>query len=605
MKQIDFIGYKEGAYPSDAVDVDFSQGRIRGRPTPSNLFAVPAGTCHALYHHAASGYFLAVVGSTLYRLANGSAVSLVTSVTAPARIVEHGQKLILVASNKVAVIDPNTWTASVVSRPNKPASVTAQKLTWQQGDFTSVNSAGGATVTVNTYTIDIDDNTTDPLIGAWAELYRDPAINEYVGFLVIEVVGHDNELTGANITAINATSNNEVKAMGASSVPDDHGRLVLQVSGKGLKGIRVYVDKGLLRIQKSWRLVADWKPYSYRVTMVDANGWESDYVEVPVSGSAENEDLGWYATLSMPSGTKRIYRQDALGYWRKVAETTLVTYTDTVPEDELGDRMVDILPPTGGTSAISWQSRLCIASGNELYVSAPAEFNFSTWAGGDRLRFPSAIKALVDGGDSLLVGCEDGWYEVNGLPGAWFVKYLGLHAPENNYSSRLPVVSAGRTLFVEGERVATYRYVVDSAQAGEYLVIVTNSEWLLFTNGRWARWTLPATAVCSVAAQGNDACFAYADNGYLKTVAMPSSNREAFSLSQKFPLPERGQLRWIHVDGSGTGSIYVNGTALASGNLPITSDWKRAEAWVLDLQLAATGQIYRVLVDVDALTVRR
>jgi len=605
MRELQFQGYREGPYASDAVDVDFSQGRIRGRPTGSNLFTVPTGTCSALYHHAASGYFLAVIGSTLYRLTSGSSTSLVTGITAPARILEHGQKLVLVASNKVAIIDPNTWTASVVARPSKPSSVTASKTTWTQSDFTNVNNAGGATVTVGTNDIDIDDNTSDALIGAWAELYRTDAIGDYVGFLVIDVIGHDNELTGANITAINATSSNEVKAMGASAVPGDHGRLVLQVAGKGLKGVRVYVDKGLLKIQKAWRLVPDWKPYKYRVTMVDSNGWESEYTEVTVSGSAENEDLGWYAYLSMPSGTKRIYRQDALGYWRKVAETTNTTFTDTVPEEELGDRLVDILPPTGGTSAISWQSRLCIGSGNELYVSAPAEFNFSTWAGGDRLRFPSAIKALVDGGYSLLVGCEDGWYEVNGLPGAWTVKFLGLHAPENTYSSRLPVVSAGRTLYVNMERIATYRYVVDSAQAGEYLIVVTNSEWLVFTNGRWARWTLPATAVCSVASQGNNACFAYVADGYLKTVAMPSSNREAFSISQKFPLSERGQLRWIHVDGSGTCTVYVAGQSFASGNLPITSDWKRGESWVLDLQLAATGEVYRTLVDIEALQVRR
>lgn len=605
MKPVEFIGYREGAYPSDAVDVDFGQGRVRGRPEPSSLFTVPAGSCSALYHHAGTGYYLAVIGSTLYRLTNGSATSLVTGITAPARIVEHGQKLILVASNKVAIVDPDTWSVQVVAQPAKPSSVSASKITWQQSDFTNVNNAGGATVTVDPTTINIDDNTADPIVGAWAELYRTTAITDYVAYLVIEVVGRDAELTAANITAINDVSNTEVKAMGASAIPGDHGRLVLPVNGKNLKGVRIYVDNGSLTIRRAWRLVPDWKPLKYRVTAVDADGWESDYVEVDVQGNSENEDLGWYVTLTLPAGTKRIYRQDALGYWRKVAETTLTTFTDTVPEELLGDRLADIPPPTGGTSAVSWQSRLCIATNNLLYISAPAQFSFSTHQGGDKLTFPSSIKALVDNGDSLMVGCDDGWYRVSGLPGAWMVRFMGMHSPGGTYSARIPVISAGTSLFLDQERIASGRNVVDAATAGEYLVIVTNSEWLVFTNGRWARWLLPSTAICPVAALGNDACFAYVDNGYLKTVAMPAGTRSAFTLQQKFPLPERGQLRFIHTDGTGTCSIYVNGTALASGSLPITSDWKRAENWVLDLQIAVAGELYRTLIDVEALQVRR
>ncbi len=49
----------------------------------------------------------------------------------------------------------------------------------------------------------------------------------------------------------------------------------------------------------------------------------------------------------------------------------------------------------------------------------------------------------------------------------------------------------------------------------------------------------------------------------------------------------------------------MNGVELATGNLPITTDWKRAEAWVLDVQVAVAGELYRMLVDVERLSVRR
>jgi hypothetical protein len=606
MRELQFAGYREGPYPSDAVDADFGQGRIRGRPTANNLFSVPGGDCHALYHHAGSGYFLAVIGDKLYRLASGSSTQLVSGITPPAQVVQHGSKLVLVASNKVAIINPDDWSVKVVNRPSAPSNPSASKFTWQQGDFTNVNNAGGATVTVNTYTIGIDDNTTDALGGAWAELYRTDAISDYVAYLVLEFVGVDAEWQGGNITAINDTSNNEVKAMSATTACSKEGRLVIPVNGKNLKGVRVWVDRGMMRIGRYWRLVPDWKPAAYRITTVDSDGWESEYKEVTVSGTAENEDLGWYVQLSnLGGGTKRIYRQDALGLWRLVAETTNTSFTDTVPEEQIGVRLADIPPPVGGNCAISWKSRLCVASGNELYVSAPAQFSFSTFDGGDKLTFPSSIKSLVDAGDVLYVGAEDGWYEVGGLPGAWMVRYSGMHAPANGYSSRLPIVNAGRTLLVASKPIATDRYVVSTASAGEYTVVVTNSEWLVYAGGRWARWLLPITFITPVASQGNDASFAFVDGGYLKTISLPSSNREAFTLSQKFPLDERAQLHWLHVDGSGTGSVYVNGVSFATGNLPITTDWKRAEAWVLDVQVAVAGELYRMLVDVERLSVRR
>jgi hypothetical protein len=105
---------------------------------------------------------------------------------------------------------------------------------------------------------------------------------------------------------------------------------------------------------------------------------------------------------------------------------------------------VDILPPVGGHCAVVWQGRLCVATENELYVSAVGQFNFATFEGGDKLKFPCQIKALVDAGTSLLVGTDEGWYSVAGAPGAWVVARLGLAAPQSQYQSSLPVVQSGR-----------------------------------------------------------------------------------------------------------------------------------------------------------------
>jgi len=87
---------------------------------------------------------------------------------------------------------------------------------------------------------------------------------------------------------------------------------------------------------------------------------------------------------------------------------------------------------------------------------------------------------------------------------------------------------------------------------------------------------------------------------------VPNSNRASFTLSQKFPLPERGQVRFVHVDGHGTATITINSQQFATNSsLPITADWKRAEAWVLDVSLLVNGELFRMLVDVEAMSVRR
>lgn len=607
MKQLEFVGYREGSYPSDAVDVDFGQGRIRGRPVPGSLFSVPNGTCHALHYHVESGYYLAVIGPTLYRLTAGSNVSLATGINAPANIHRFGDKMLCVSSNKLVLVDPSDWTTKTVSRPTMPSNVTASKNSWQQLDFSNVNAAGGATVNVNTNDIDIQDNTNDPIQGAWAELYRTNAIGEYVAYAVIDVIGKDANLVGSTVQAIRNTSNTVPEGMGATVSAFQQGRVVVPVLGKGLRGFRVWVDRGKLWIWRAIHLLPEVRPLSYRVTAVDSAGWESEPLEVAVTGSVRHEDIGYYVQLTgLGSGTKRIYRQDALGYWRLVAETTSSTYFDAIPDEDLGSRLPDILPPTGGYTSIVWQGRLCVAADNDLYVSAAGQFSFATHEGGDRLRFPTPIKALVDGGNALLVGCDDGWYSVAGVPGAWVVSRVGMGAPPEYYSAVLPVVNSGRTLIVNGQSIATNRRVIGVAQAGEYLVVVTDSEWFVYAGGRWARWQLPSVPIVAVPSAGADASFGYIHNGQLYAVSMPSSVRSSFTLSQQFPLAERGQVRFIHVDGSGTATATINSQQFATNSvLPITADWKRAESWVLEVNLLVNGDLYRMLVDVEAMSVRR
>jgi hypothetical protein len=607
MKQLDFSGYREGPYAGDAVDVDFGQGRIRGRPAPGNLFSVPSGDCHAIHYHVESGYYVAVIGSTLYRLSSGSSVSLATGINPPVSLHRFGDRIVCVASNKLVLINPSNWTTSTVSRPSKPSGVSAAKTSWQQSDFSNVNAAGGATVNVDTFSIDIDDNTSDPIQGAWAELYRTDAITDFVSYAVIDVLGKDNELAGATVQAVRATSNSVPEGMGGTVSALQQGRVLVPVFGKGLLGFRVWVDRGKLWIWRAVHLLPEMRPTAYRITAVDSNDWESEPLEVQVTGSARHEDVGYYVYLTgLGTSTKRIYRQDSLGYWRLVAETSSSAFFDSVPEEELGRRLVDILPPTGGYSAVVWQGRLCVASTNELYVSAVGQFNFSTHEGGDKLKFPCQIKALVDAGTSLLVGADEGWYSVAGAPGAWVVSRLGLAAPQSQYSSSLPVVQSGRTLIFNKQVVATNRNVVSAATAGEYTAVVTDSEWLVFAGGKWSRWQLPSVPVVAVPSLGADATFSYIYNGYMYAISMPGSTRSSFILSQKFPLPERGQVRFIHVDGSGSATATINSQQFATNSsLPVTADWKRAEAWVLDVNLSVSGELYRMLVDVEAMTVRR
>jgi hypothetical protein len=170
----------------------------------------------------------------------------------------------------------------------------------------------------------------------------------------------------------------------------------------------------------------------------------------------------------------------------------------------------------------------------------------------------------------------------------------------------LPVVQSGRSLIYNKQVIATNRQVVSTATAGEYTVVVSDSEWLVFAGGRWARWQLPSVPIVAVPSLGADATFSYVHNGYLYSVSMPGSTRSSFTLSQKFPLPERGQVRFIHVDGSGTATATINAQQFAvNSSLPVTADWKRAEAWVLDVSLSINGELYRMLVDVEALGVRR
>jgi hypothetical protein len=554
-----------------------------------------------------SGYYVAVIGSTLYRLTSGSNVSLATGINTPVSIHRFGDRIVCVASNKIVLINPSNWTTSTVSRPSKPSSASASKIPWQQSDFSNVNNAGGATVDVFDFHVEIEDNTTDPLQGAWAELYRDPGLSDYVGYAVIDVLGKDNELTGATVQSIRAVSDSVPEAMAGTVSAFQQGRVLVPVFGRGLLGFRVWVDRGKLWIWRAIHLLPEMRPQAYKVTAVDSNGWESEPLEVSVTGSARHEDIGYYVYLTgLGSGTKRIYRQDSLGYWRLVSETSSSAFFDSVPEEELGRRLVDILPPTGGYSAVVWQGRLCVASVNELYISAVGQFNFSTHEGGDKLKFPCQIKALVDAGNALLVGSDEGWYSIAGAPGAWVVARLGLAAPQSQYQSSLPVVQSGRTLVFNKQVVATNRNVVGAATAGEYTAVVTDSEWLVFAGGKWSRWQLPSVPVVAVPSLGADASFSYIHNGYMYAVSMPSSNRVSFTLSQKFPLPERGQTRFIHVDGSGTATATINSQQFATNSsLPVSADWKRAEAWVLDVSLSVNGELYRMLVDVEAMSVRR
>ena len=607
MKELQFSGYREGPYASDAVDVDFGQGRVRGRPVPGSLFSVPSGTCHAIHYHVESGYYLAVIGSTLYRLTSGSSVSLASGINPPVSIHRFGDRIICVASNKLVLVNPDDWSTSTVARPSKPSGASAAKTSWQQSDFSNVNNAGGATVNVNTYDIDIDDNTSDPIQGAWAEIYRSDAITDFVSYAVIDVLGKDNELAGATAQAIRATSNAVPEGMAGTVSAFQQGRVLVPVFGKGLLGFRIWVDRGKLWIWRAIHLLPEMRPQAYKITAVDSNGWESEPLEVSVTGSARHEDVGYLVYLtSLGTGTKRIYRQDSLGYWRLVTETSSSAFFDSVPEEELGRRLVDILPPTGGYSAVVWQGRLCIATGNDLCVSAAGHFNFATFEGGDKLKFPCQIKALVDAGNALLVGTDEGSYSVAGAPGAWVVARLGLAAPQSQYQSSLPVVQSGRTLIYNKQVIATNRQVLSTATAGEYTAVVTDSEWLVFAGGKWSRWQLPSVPIVAVPSLGADATFSYIYNGYLYSISMPNSNRVSFSLSQKFPLPERGQVRFVHVDGSGTATATINSQQFAANSsLPITADWKRAEAWVLDVSLSVNGEIYRMLVDVEAMSVRR
>jgi hypothetical protein len=554
-----------------------------------------------------SGYYVAVVGSTLYRLTSGSSVSLATGINTPVSLHRFGDRIVCVAGNKIVLINPSDWTASTVSRPSKPSGVSAGKIPWQQADFSNVNAAGGATVNVGTFVIDVDDNTSDPIQGAWAEIYRSDAIPDFVSYAVLDIIGKDNELTGATVQAIRATSDSVPEGMGGTVSAFQQGRVLVPVIGKGLLGFRIWVDRGKLWIWRAIHLLPEMRPQAYKITAVDSNGWESEPLEVPVTGSARHEDIGYYVYLEgLGTGTKRIYRQDSLGYWRLVTETSSSAFFDSAPEEELGNRLVDILPPTGGYSAVVWQGRLCIATDDDLYVSAAGQFTFATFEGGDKLAFPCQIKSLVDAGTALLVGTDEGWYSVAGAPGAWVVSRLGLAAPQSQYSSSLPVVQSGRMLIFNKQVVATNRNVVSAATAGEYTAVVTDSEWLVLAGGRWARWQLPSVPVVAVPSLGADATFSYINNGYLYSVSMPNSNRVSFSLSQKFPLPERGQVRFIHVDGQGTATTTINSQQFATNaGLPVTADWKRAEAWVLDVNLSVSGELYRMLVDIEALSVRR
>jgi hypothetical protein len=149
MKQLEFSGYREGPYSSDAVDVDFGQGRVRGRPEPSSLFSVPSGTCHAIHYHVESGYYVAVVGTTLYRLTAGSSLSLATGINPPVSLHRFGDRIVCVASNKIVLINPSTGPPA--PSPDRASRAgTAERIFWQQSDFDQVNNAGGATVNVGT-----------------------------------------------------------------------------------------------------------------------------------------------------------------------------------------------------------------------------------------------------------------------------------------------------------------------------------------------------------------------------------------------------------------------------------------------------------------------
>jgi len=608
MKELQFSGYREGPYASDAVDVDFGQGRIRGRPEPGSLFSVPSGACRAIHYHVESGYFVAVINNTLYRLTSGSSASLATGINPPVSIHRFGDRIVCVASNRLVLVNPDNWTTSTVTRPSKPNSGVAERIFWQQADFDQVNAAGGATVNVDVYTIDFGDDTRDPIQGAWAEIYRTDPLPDFVAYAVIDVLGKDNELTiPATVQAVRGVSLNVPEGMAGSVSAFQPGRVLVPVFGKGLVGFRVWVDRGKIWFWRAVHLVPEMRPQAYRITRVDASGFESEWHELQVTGSARHEDIGYYVWLSsLGAGPKRIYRQDSLGYWRLVKQITQSTFFDSVPEEELGNRLVDILPPTGGSSTIVWQGRLCIATGNDLYVSAVGQFNFATFEGGDKLAFPSPIKSLVDAGTSLLVGTDESWYSVGGAPGAWVVARLGLAAPQAQFQSGLPVVQSGRSIIYNKQVIATNRQVVSAATAGEYTVVVTDSEWLVFAGGKWARWQLPSVPIVAVPSLGADASFSYIHDGQMYAVSMPSSNRASFTLSQKFPLPERGQVRFVHVDGSGSATATINSQQFATNSsLPITADWKRAEAWVLDVNLSVYGELYRMLVDVEAMSIRR
>jgi len=286
MKQLEFSGYREGPYPSDAVDVDFGQGRVRGRPEPSSLFSVPSGDCHAIHYHVESGSYVAVIGSVLYRLSSGSSQSLATGINPPVSLHRFGDRIVCVASNKLILINPSDWSVSTVSRPNKPSGVSAGKNSWQQSDFSNVNAAGGATVTVNTFDIVFADDTTDPLQGAWAEIYRSDAISDFISYAVLDIIGKDNELPAATAQAIRALSSAVPEGMAGTVSAFQQGRVLVPVYGKGLLGFRIWVDRGTLWIWRAVHLLPEMRPQAYKVTVVDTNGWESEPLEVSVTGSA-------------------------------------------------------------------------------------------------------------------------------------------------------------------------------------------------------------------------------------------------------------------------------------------------------------------------------
>jgi len=327
-----------------------------------------------------------------------------------------------------------------------------------------------------------------------------------------------------------------------------------------------------VRHSQTWRKQIQFRavstPRDYAITRV-VNGIESEplYFRVSESGVGYTERYWAKFTGNLPTGTYRIYRADAAGVYRLVAErNTNTPFTDWLTDDQLGSPLIVNDYPERADMGILYNRRAVLVNGSRVYVSAPARFSFAPDDGSETIVLHDTVIGLCVYNGILYIATRQGWYAL--LAGdTVYLQATNYAPPFVGYTGNY-IYSENAGIVVGNEYAYNYleNPIVDVVPCGDrrYLLDNAGTVYTQFTNGKITR----IEGVYRGLAVYNGEIYAYANDGIYKQAPVRGSARLKWTIT-----PEQPQnIYYVRVNGTGNATIRIttrNGTRTFSTDLPM------------------------------------